>query len=198
MRNYRKTEEIGRMDERVELQYVTQEVNAYGERLETWNMLAAVWTRVQYGLKQSKEDEIAGKEAVKADVTFTIRNRTDVDEFRRVFHSGRLFDIIGIEVTDDKQFQLLRCKSIGVGVRADPGPGFPVAGQGSFRQAFTNVQNNAVTVTVNAGVLPDNIAQVFVFVNGQYTELWSKTGSVITLDFDIFDSETVVIIHFYI
>ena len=197
MRTYNKNEEIGRMDERIQIQYVTQEVNTYGERVETWNGLATVWTRIEYGLKQSKEDERAGKESVQADATFTIRLRTDIDEFRRVFHSDRLYDIIGMDISDDKQFQSLRCKSIGVGVLADPGPGIPGMGQGSYRQIFTDVQDNAVTVTVNGGVLPENSAQIFVFVNGQYTQLWSATGSVITFTWDIFDTDT-VIVHFYI
>jgi hypothetical protein len=65
-----------------------------------------------------------------------------------------------------------------------------------FRQQFTNVVDNTVTVTENSGVLPVNVAQISVFVNGSYTSDFTVTGSDIEIGFDIAATDIVTVTFF--
>lgn len=112
MRGFNKGEEIGNMDARIELQSVAQSINTFGERVETWTTFATVWAQAEYELKPSKEGEEAGKESVKQEVIFRIRTRADVSEQSRILYDSRYHDIVSMEKTPDRQFMLLKCKTV--------------------------------------------------------------------------------------
>lgn len=115
MRTFKKNEEIGNMDARIVLQSFSESVNKYGERIETWTTLATVWAQVEYEIKPSKEGDVGtGKQVVQQDVIFRIRTRTDVTERNRISYDSRTHDIIAIEKTQDRQFMLLKCKTVGL------------------------------------------------------------------------------------
>lgn len=68
-----------------------------------------------------------------------------------------------------------------------------------FKESFTgsDFSSNMFTVTVNGGILPGDAAQIVVFYNGQYTDEWSHSGSDITMSFQIYYSD-VIVVHFFI
>ena len=115
MRRQNKNEEIGKMDRRIQLQNYTETTNTYGERLEVYTALATVWAFVEYPGTEGREMERAGRETVQSYANFTIRRRTDITERTRVIFDLKTYDIEGIEVSQDKQFQILRCAMIGTG-----------------------------------------------------------------------------------
>jgi len=65
-----------------------------------------------------------------------------------------------------------------------------------FREPFTNVVDNTVTVTVNGGVLPVNVAAISVFVNGAYTSNFTVSGSDIEIGFTISPTDVVTVSFF--
>ena len=67
-----------------------------------------------------------------------------------------------------------------------------------FKESFTggDFSANAFTVTENSGTLPLNAAQILVFYNGVYTNQWSHSGSVITMSFQVYFSDIIVIQFF--
>ena len=91
---------FGTMDRRITIQRATLSANAYGERAETWDTLAAIWAEVQY-------KEGSGREAVQSDqiyssqpVHFIIRYSSDVSDIRpsdRVRYDGLTYQIEGIQ-----------------------------------------------------------------------------------------------------
>jgi SPP1 family predicted phage head-tail adaptor len=115
MRRQNKNEEIGKMDRRIQLQNYTETTNTYGERLEVYTALATVWAFVDYTGTEGREMERAGRETVQSYANFTIRRRTDITERTRIVFDLKAYDIEGIEVSQDKQFQTLRCAMIGTG-----------------------------------------------------------------------------------
>ena len=115
MRRQNKNEEIGKMDRRIQLQNYTVTTNTFGERIETYAALATVWAFVDYLGTEGREMERAGRDTVQSYATFLIRRRTDITERTRVIFDLKTYDIEGIDVSQDKQFQTLRCAMIGTG-----------------------------------------------------------------------------------
>lgn len=68
-----------------------------------------------------------------------------------------------------------------------------------FTEQFTGADfsANAFTVTENGGILPMDAAQILVFYNGVLTNEWSHTGSVITMSFQVYFSD-IIVVHFFI
>jgi SPP1 family predicted phage head-tail adaptor len=109
---YRKNERVGRLDERVTLQGVSESTNTYGERVETWITLAEVWARLDYNISKSREVEEGGQESAQQSINFTVRRRTDVNEITRVLHSGRIYDIEAIAQSNDGQYTVIKTKLV--------------------------------------------------------------------------------------
>ncbi len=109
---YRKNERVGRLDERVTLQGLSESTNTYGERVETWITLAEVWARLDYNISKSREVEEGGQESAQQYINFTVRRRTDVNEITRVLHSGRIYDIEAIAQSNDGQYTVIKTKLV--------------------------------------------------------------------------------------
>lgn len=108
---HRKSERIGRLNQQIAVQSVSEAVNAYGERVETWSTAATIWAQVEYNAAASKEGEQAGQEQAMQEVLFTVRVLTINEKYRIVF-DGKTFDIQGIAKSNDRQFLTLRCVQV--------------------------------------------------------------------------------------
>lgn len=197
-RTYRKTERIGRMRERVQIHFATESANDYGERVRAWAGLGTFWANVEYN-QMPKEGESGGQDTVMTRVMFTMRYNTDVSELQRVFYAGRLYDIETISISVDRQYMTLTTKQYGYFPGGAPDAEFAV-GAVAYTEDFTgatiDTNDNSVTVTVYGGLLPVNTAQIFVFYNGQYITQYTHSGSKITFDFDVFDTDSITVTFF--
>lgn len=198
VKKYEKQERVGRMRERVQIHFATESVNDYGERVRAWAGLGTFWASVEYN-QQPKEAESGGQDTVMTRVLFTMRYNSDVSELQRVFYSGRLYDIETISISVDRQYMTLTTKQYGYFPGGAPDAEFSV-GAVAYTEDFTgptiDTGDNSVTVTVYGGLLPANTAQIFVFYNGQYITQYTHSGSKITFDFDVFDTDSITVTFF--
>jgi SPP1 family predicted phage head-tail adaptor len=97
---------LGAMRERVELQNVTEAQSGFPA--ETWAALATVWAEVKYNILPSKEDAMADKTTAVGVVTFRIRLRTDINEKTRILYRSNYYDIVAIEETPGREFQIIQ------------------------------------------------------------------------------------------
>lgn len=67
----------------------------------------------------------------------------------------------------------------------------------AYRQIFTGISTNSVTVTANGGELPANAAAINVHLNGVYTTEYTRSGAVFTLPYTL-DPSWQLVIAFYI
>jgi len=104
---YNKSEQIGKMRERVTIQTASEAANAYGERIETWSTLATVWAQVEYRLAVGDEDLRADRMTALRTVHFTIRSRTDFTEKARIGYRDKTYNITSIAESPDRAFQTL-------------------------------------------------------------------------------------------
>lgn len=66
-----------------------------------------------------------------------------------------------------------------------------------YRQTFTNVTNNSITITENSGTLPVNSAAIDVEVNGLHTTDYTIAGSVITFPYTLAGDLVTVSFRFF-
>jgi len=195
---YNKPERIGRLRERMQIHFATESVNDYGERVRAWAGLGTFWANVEYN-QQPKEAESGGQDTVMTRVLFTMRYNTNVSELQRVFYAGRLYDVEVISISEDRQYMTLTTNQYGYFPGGAPDAEFAV-GAVAYTEDFTGATidtgDNSVTVTVYGGLLPVNKAQIFVFVNGQSITQYTHSGSKITFDFDVFDTDSITVTFF--
>lgn len=192
---HRKTERIGRMNERVQVHFATLDVNSYGERIETWEALGTYWAEVKYWPFRSKEGEAAGQETVMQSVQFTMRANSDVNEAMRAYWNTRLYDIEAISLDESKQYLTLTCKQYGQDETSPPS-GEYTGNSLAYREEITGLTDSNIVVTVYGGNLPTNAAQIFVTMNGQFITEWTHVGSTITLTFTPESSDVFVVTFF--
>src|SRR3990167_3408117 len=84
----------GNLDRRITVQTKTLTANSYGERVASWADTFTTWANVF---------EIAGKEKFeasqlvdKADIRFSIRYRTGVNEEQRIVYDSNYYDIYSV------------------------------------------------------------------------------------------------------
>lgn len=70
-------------------------------------------------------------------------------------------------------------------------------GTTAYRQAFTGLATNTVTVTANGGALPSNPAAITAHLNGVYTTEYTRSGAAITLPYTL-DPSWQLVITFYV
>jgi len=130
------------------------------------------------------------------EINVTIRKNTLIDENWRVYHNARLYDIIRVMESNDRQMMVLGCRQIQAGTLSTPESGYPV-GALAFTQTFTGLTSDRVTVTVYGGLVPDDKARVFVFLNGQFISQYTIAGpAIIFTGFTIEPTDTVVVTFF--
>lgn len=81
----------GYLNERVNIEHRSTSVDAIGQPVESWSLLAAVWASVkkQSGLESIKAD--ADTSSVKSSIR--IRYRNGIDAGMRVIHGDDIYDI---------------------------------------------------------------------------------------------------------
>jgi Protein of unknown function (DUF3168) len=70
-------------------------------------------------------------------------------------------------------------------------------GTTAYRQAFTGLTTNTVTVTANGGVLPANNAAITVHLNGVYTTEYTRIGAEFTLPYSL-SPDWQLVVTFYV
>lgn len=75
------------------------------------------------------------------------------------------------------------------------GGGSDTASLKAYQQVFSSPSGNTVTITKNGGVLPSDKDAIIVIVDGRVIQegQWSKSGSDITLSFDLYSDNEVVV-----
>jgi SPP1 family predicted phage head-tail adaptor len=106
--------EIGPLNRRVTIKYLSSGQDAIGQPVTTWNDLAPVWASILHlnGIEAIKADAQAS--IVKASIK--IRRRTDVTASMRVYHGSVVYEIKAVlpdEVDRTKTF--LSCELINGG-----------------------------------------------------------------------------------
>lgn len=76
----------GAFSERVQLLRATAGTGQYGERVQTWELLATVWAKVTFKRGQRALD--SGEVWLPNTIAVTIRQRKDVDERVRLVYQG--------------------------------------------------------------------------------------------------------------
>jgi SPP1 family predicted phage head-tail adaptor len=188
---YHKAERIGRMAERMQVHFATTTTNEYGERVQAWQALGTFWTAVTYLPLRSKEGEAAWQETVMTSVNFTLRD-TAITETMRVYYRQRLYDIEALSRSDDRQYLTLSCKQYEAAALATP-DGEGAVGSDLYLQTFTGLTTNTVTVTVYGGNLPTSKAKIWLDLNGQTLHDYTVSGAVITLPFELMDTDTLTV-----
>ena len=88
---------IGKLDQRVTFQRKTETADGIGGTVRTWANLASnptVWANVKARL--GREAMVNGRMTAVLPVTFTIYNRTDLDERDRILWNGEAYNILSI------------------------------------------------------------------------------------------------------
>lgn len=85
---------IGQLDQRVTFQAVTRTPDGMGGHTEAWvdiPSVPSVWAKVK--VETAREQEQAGRSVGVRAVSFTIRNRSDLDEGMRLVWGGETHNI---------------------------------------------------------------------------------------------------------
>lgn len=192
-------EKIGALRHRVTIRKYSTSRDAYGQEVVAWSNLATVWAAYEYRINTSEETELADKKTAVATVRWTLRYRDDIEpKMRLTDEAGNLYDILSISYDPAKVYMVLETQNVGLAglIVGAPVPSSVDVMTRIYRQEFTSVSANAVTVTVNDGVLPSSTDNILAFVNGQETDEFTVSGSVITFSFTIYADDTVRIVFF--
>lgn len=98
----------GAMDQRITLQRRTETADGFGGVTRTWGNLlanAAVWAAVKARAGRESMDE--GRMNATHVVTFTIYNRTDVDETCRIVWQNETYNIRNVRREGDRALRLM-------------------------------------------------------------------------------------------
>jgi len=99
---------IGDLDRRIIIQNYTSSVDAHGQPIQTWTNFATVWAGVNF--KGGSEGFMAEKLTATADLTFTIRYITGIDEKSRIVYNSVNYDIQTIAEVDRKRYLEISAK----------------------------------------------------------------------------------------
>ena len=108
---WKKNEVLGRMNERIVIQSVTESRSASGQVNKSWLTFATVWAAVEYKRVGTDEKEIVARETAIGNVEFTVRYRTDLNEKMRISFNSKVYDIERILPEQEKQFMILEAKT---------------------------------------------------------------------------------------
>jgi SPP1 family predicted phage head-tail adaptor len=101
-RIWHKSEVLGRMNQRIVIQSVTETRSTSGAVTETWATFATVWAAVTF--QSGSENQLIERQTAKTFLQFIIRHRTDINEKMRISHDNKIYDIISINFEPEKQF----------------------------------------------------------------------------------------------
>lgn len=189
-----KTERIGKLRHRVTIQQYTTAQDTFGQEEVTFSTLATVWAAYEYKASGSDERQIADRKTAVSTVMWTLRHRSDVEPKMRIIdEAGNVYDILSVMYDHYKEYMIAECQNVGLGgvIVGPPVPGVTDPSVTMYRQTFTGITDDTVTVT--EANLPDNADNIQVFVNGQYLTEWTHTGNVIAFTFTIDPTDFVTV-----
>lgn len=93
---------LGRMNQRIVIQSVTETRSTSGAVTETWATFATVWAGVKF--QSGSENQLIERQTAKTTIQFTIRYRTDINEKMRISFDSKIYDILSIDPEPEKQF----------------------------------------------------------------------------------------------
>jgi head-tail adaptor len=100
------TQAAGGLDRRIEIQHATSTTDQAGDAVLGWNLAFKRWAQLMPRERSAGQVEGAQMVTREAMVTWRIRHDsqslTIAPETHRVIHSGRIFRIIGIELTVER------------------------------------------------------------------------------------------------
>jgi|TARA_S200002703_G_scaffold158352_1_gene168474 SPP1 family predicted phage head-tail adaptor len=108
---WRKNEILGRMNERIIIETVSESRTTSGSFTESWSTFATVWAYIDYQKVGTDEKEMVAKQTTVKNIEFTIRHRTDITEKMRINYDSRYYDIDRITYEPEKQFMVLEAKA---------------------------------------------------------------------------------------
>ena len=194
-----KGENIGALRHRVTIRKYSTTQDTYGQESITWSTLATVWAAYEYRINTSDEEEMADKKTAVSIVRWTMRHRDDVEpKMRLTDEAGNLYDILSLTYDPSKTYMVAECQNVGLAglIVGSPVPGSVDVMTRIYKEEFTNVSANAVTVTANDGVLSSLTDNILAFVDGQETDEFTVSGSVITFSFTVYSDDTIRIVFF--
>ena len=95
----------GDFDQRITIQNVTESVDTFGQRVQTFSTLANVWAKVEE--KTGSEGETSDQIVATRKVQFLIRYRNDINERMRVVYRSKTYMIESI-INDDARKHSMR------------------------------------------------------------------------------------------
>lgn len=94
-------EQIGRLDRRITIQYLTSDSDEYNQPVPVWATFATVWAKVED--RRTSEGYQADQLTATRFTEFTIRFLPDVGETMRIVLDNRVYNIRGIESPNRKR-----------------------------------------------------------------------------------------------
>ena len=91
----------GDFDQRITIQNVTESVDTFGQRVQTFSTLANVWAKVEE--KSGSEGETSDQIIATRKVQFLIRWRNDINEQMRILYRGQIYEIESIINADARR-----------------------------------------------------------------------------------------------
>jgi len=112
-RIWHKNEVLGRMNQQILIQSVTETRSTSGAVTETWATFATVWAAAERTTSSSEntERQLIERQTIKATMDFTVRHRTDITEKMRISYDSRVYDILAIEYEPERQFMVIRAEN---------------------------------------------------------------------------------------
>lgn len=110
MTNLKKIENIGSLDELIELESRSLYVDSAGQQIETFASYAAgVWANVIYGA--GSEKDLSGKETDLDEIIFIIRFDAGLNQTMRILYNSIYYDIQKIHILGRQRYQKIYTKS---------------------------------------------------------------------------------------
>lgn len=112
-RIWNKNEILGKMNQRIVIQSVTETRSTSGAVTETWATFATVWAGVEMvdSTSETTEKQMIDRQTVKNTTRFTVRHRSDITEKMRISYDSRIYDILAIEYEPERQFMVIRAEN---------------------------------------------------------------------------------------
>ena len=112
-RIWNKNEILGKMNQRIVIQSVTETRSTSGAVTETWATFATVWAGVEMvdSTSETTEKQMIDRQTVKNTTRFTVRHRSDITEKMRISFESKIFDILRIITEPEKQFMFIEAQS---------------------------------------------------------------------------------------
>ena len=99
IRIWNKNEVLGKMNQRIVIQSVTETRSASGAVTETWATFATVWAGVEMvdSTSETTEKQMIDRQTVKNTTRFTVRHRTDINEKMRISFESAMVSVCSVD-----------------------------------------------------------------------------------------------------